>query len=661
VTQAYVSADVTQAVGNALSAVARIAGRISLIDWILIGLAALLVAWGWVRAAAFARLGTIEIDDLKCDDASQGPGEIKAALQQKLGERGLLPASGVPSGSPTKDNISAAVASAPIAQAAWLGALIKVIPTPPASTSFKLSGTLSTKLETESGRFGLIYQLVCQGPVVSVTVQEERGPDWSSVVDAASKDIYRLIAEAAPAIYPRWARWSSRDALTRFGDALRAEREPVTRPCAQGRAQPAPYESALTLYRAASELDPDNMLARLRAANCLERGASELEGDERVARRIEALEAYISVRLRQPTIFSAGYRASVLLSNLADRPPQREQDRHRLRIMLHRLDRERFAPGDDPSRHRWRAATHGLRRAVRNLLAPEPHSDELASGLNRAANRESRLARHRLRPLWTIVNEQRFRHRFEPTGRERRQLRKALGIAKMCIRARRGRDERGRRRAPVSDLTQLGWRAWVWCRFLAGRSYVAGWQAHYNAACFYALLPAASGEGAPLGGARLRRLALKHLRRAIDQADAGELQCLYVRDEDPDLEVLRKQSRDGFKRVLGPLCPDELIVHFAALRTDPAWRLHVWGDALAPSAEPHWTTPTVASGPAGTEAVFRVRIFDENKSLAILAHTPAQKAQPVWTVTPIEFNDQVWLYPGDARVYAQPRRDRARR
>jgi hypothetical protein len=646
------SADVTQAVGNALSAVARIAGEISVIDWILIGLAALLVAWGWVRAAAFARLGTIEIDDLKSDDASQGPSEIRAALQQKLGERGLLPASGVPSGSPTKDNISTAVAGAPIAQAAWLGALIKLIPTPPASTSFKLSGTLSTKLETESGRFGLIYQLVCQGPVVSVTVQEERGPDWSSVIDAASKDIYRLIAEAAPAIYPRWARWSSRDALTRFGDALRAEQAPVIRPCAAGRTQPTPNEAALTLYRAASELDPDNMLARLRAANCLERGASELDGEERVARRIEALEAYISVRLRQPTIFSAGYRASVLLSSLADRPPEREQDRHRLLIMLHRLNRERFAPGDDPSRHRWRVVTHRLRRAVRNLLAPELHLDELAAGLNRAANRESRLARHRLRPLWTILNEKRFRHRFEPTGRERRQLRKALGIAKMCIRARRAR---GRRRAPVSDLTQLRWRAWVWCRFLAGRSYVAGWQAHYNAACFYALLPAATDEDAPLGGAQLRRLALKHLRRAIDQADAGELQCLYVRDEDPDLEVLRTYSGEGFKRALGPLCPDELIVHFEPpTKEDLAWRLHVWGDALAPSAKPHWSTPTIASIPEGIELVFRVRIFDENKSLTIIARTPLQKDRPVWTVTPIEFNDQVWLYPGDARVHAQP-------
>ena len=94
--------------------------RLGVPDWILVGLAVFLLAWGWVRATAFARLGTIQIADLTCDDNALAPVAAKAALQHELGQRSLLPPSGVPGGSQSVTSITDAISKAPIRrQACW--------------------------------------------------------------------------------------------------------------------------------------------------------------------------------------------------------------------------------------------------------------------------------------------------------------------------------------------------------------------------------------------------------------------------------------------------------------------------------------------------------------------------------------------------------------
>jgi hypothetical protein len=283
------------------------------------------------------------------------------------------------------------------------------------------------------------------------------------------------------------------------------------------------------------------------------------------------------------------------------------------------------------------------------LQPPKSASRPLTQRLESAARKEGRRVRRELRPLQTIVHEKRFRHRFEPSGRERRQMRKALGISNMAQKARReqrrqptaAQEDAGllRRFAAAlahvpSEARQLGWRAIVDGRYLRGRWHVAGWQAHYNAACFYALLPRATRTTRWWGGARVRRRALQHLSRAVDQA-GGALDGAYVRDEDPDLEVLRELNPQRFAMLLGHLGPDELVIRYRATGADSRWTLRVWGEATA--------TRTRASAPllapircAGNQLAFRVKLVDEHRGVCFVAcrRGRAIGTDPGWEITP---------------------------
>lgn len=584
-----VLAGAARAVNHGLGESVRAVGRLGLVDWILGAAAVMLVLWGWVRTTALARLGTIEIADLAADEKSLRPEAFKAALQQSLGNRGLLPASRVPGGSPTVASLAAAVADVPVPQVGWVAGLIALIPTPPAATSFRVTGALRSAVSTD-GTFEhvLSYQVVCTGPRRQVTLGEARESSWTKLVDRASAELYCKITGQAPAIYPAWARWRSWKALVAYRAAIL--REPSFQSADQVGAVGSVagcYESALEKYRDSIRLDPDNMLARLRAANCLERIAASrgpTEAAKQIDEQIKALEGYVSICLRQPTIFQAGYRASVLLGSLAQTVTGgcTYGQARKLGVVLRRLTDERsFEPEPGAQVRRMWGRLASLRRPVGPIGDGDPPDagaslDESARALlgldlAAAAARESRLARRRLRPLWTLAHERRLRHRFEPVGQERRQLRCALGVSRMCLRARaRAAGAPG----TMSNRRQYALRFLIHWRHLAGRSHLAGWQAHYNAACFYALLPQAEPAVARLRrldrfahrwvrrrSTRVRKLALRHLATAVGTADE-HLSSVYARDDDPDLEVLRTYSSDHFELVLRRICPDEVVVHY---------------------------------------------------------------------------------------------------
>jgi hypothetical protein len=63
-----------------VNAIVRALSHLTTLDWILVGLVFLLIAWGWVRARAFARFGTIDIQDLVADGDSLAPRAVKAQL-----------------------------------------------------------------------------------------------------------------------------------------------------------------------------------------------------------------------------------------------------------------------------------------------------------------------------------------------------------------------------------------------------------------------------------------------------------------------------------------------------------------------------------------------------------------------------------------------------
>jgi hypothetical protein len=511
-------------------------------------------------------------------------------------------------------NIADAISKAPIPQANWLGALMGLIPTPPASTGFTITGTLLQVPGQSAGAIQFAYELACTGPQRSVHLGTAEAGDAGRAIEVASREIYRTIGTAAPDIYPSWARWSTSEALTSYREGLEAEREG------------SDYAKACGRYLAASALDPDNMLARLRATNCRERMANGTEDEaERFRLRVLALAGYISIRVRWPEIFEPGFRASVLMSILASEADIPLDSDPLLRTTLDRYER----------------ATAKAARRHRSLpVSPSPSAEALCDRLESAALKEAKCVRHQLRPLWTLRHYQRLRHRFEPTGRERRQLRTALGISKM---AQKARSERTRVLAPLgpaspqdrpeqletapwntrSEARQLWWRALVRWRYLGARWHVAGWQAHYNAACFYALLPRAERSTRPLRGTRLRTRALTHLRFALDRA-GDALDCVYVRDEDPDLETVRRRDKPQFTEVLGRVCPDDLLVHYMASGDGGTWKLRASGDAVTTDSTGYaWFAPVrVIDG----TATFRVRIFDEN---GVLRLEPCRNGRPV--------------------------------
>ena len=366
-----------------------------------------------------------------------------------------------------------------------------------------------------------------------------------SLWDAAN-GVYRAVVKNAPAIYPAWAQWQSEKALDMYIAGLEAEVD------SEGSVAER-YTTALNLYSAAREVESGNMLVQLRIANCYERLASSVAAAEATAKRLEALNAYVAVRLRYPSIFEARYRASVVLARLATAKLS-EPDADALRTVVTRLENDRI--GDpDPITDRDRSGLQKKLRAEKQQSNPKVESDEgdtadLKRRAAKSARKESKAARRSLRPMWTLLHEGRFRYVYEPTGSERRRLRRALGISRMCLRVR----EHG---PQTSGLRQMWWRARVfWCYF-AGRPGVAGWQAHYNAACFYALLPRASKPGVFLGSAGVRRIALKHLSRAINDPDET-LGCSYVRDEDLDLQTLRQYSPIQWQNdIVTRICPLE--------------------------------------------------------------------------------------------------------
>ncbi|MGZ4294733.1 MAG: pullulanase-associated domain-containing protein [Solirubrobacteraceae bacterium] len=633
------------ALGNGAAWIASL----GVLDWIIVGIAAALLVCAWMRATSLTALGTMTIDELTVGDDTLDCPAAKALLEQELGRRGLLPPSGVPGGFPSVTSVADAISKAPLPQARWMGALLGLVPLPPSCTSFKITGTLMRPAGEDSGGAGyrFAYRLICVGPVPSVQLGTAEAESPRTAIEHAAQEIYRHVARAAPDMYPPWARWRNTQALQAYREGLWIEQgvAPVSvadAPSVRDEFQVRPdfqsaYRSAHRQYVIACEHDPDNMLARLRAANCLERIASHAEAgsEERRLGQVDALAAYISICVRQPDIFEAGFRASVLMSVLASEKEEDLQAIPLLRASLGQLERSWDRNVD----------LHDSRGGTLDGRNGRPLKKHLAQ----VARREAKITQRRLRPMWTLCHENRLRHLFEPSGRDRRQMRKALAMSRLAQRA------RASQRLTPGDaaLAEAWWRTWVYWRYMVGRSELTGWQAHYNAACFYALLSRAGDRSRPARGRRLRRRSLWHLQRAIDKAD-GALLGAYVRDEDPDLLSLRELSPQRFRQVVRSICADEVTIHYRRPGIAEHWTLHVWGPATK-SVNGGGRTTAAAVRCLGTdprEATFRVRILDENRDLMFFAENGGDRDDPGWRLIPAQLpTSEVWVHQGDPRIF----------
>ena len=646
-----VLADLPGGVNDIIGAVVGWLGQLSVLDWILVGIGVALAGGGWIRAVAYSRLGTIGIDDFASDKVEAiEPAACKAMLQEKLGERGWLPSSGVPSGSPTADKLADAISESPVPQGKWLGTLVKLLPFLPTSVSFRVTGTLKQSAEPgDTKPYALHYELVCLGPRQDLRLDQVADSSWPKVMEAASKAIYLGITELAPGIYPDWARWTNVDALTMYRTGLNIESGARRRALDDRAAVQVTYSLAEACYREASRLDPQNMLSRLRAANCAERIVLEANSDDVIGKRIAALGDYLAIRLREPALFSAGYRASVLLSLLADSEGFATVHFTRLNALLDRLEQDtarHVDVTDAGDRSLLGRMVDALRRSGEHAVVSLEES-ALQSRLTQAARHESEQVRKRLGPFWVMTNERRFRHRYEPRGQERRQLQKALGISRLCMLARRAARKAPRR----PTATQFFWRGWLFWWYMFGRWHRAGWQAHYNAACFYALLPQAASPKGPFGSTGLRRRALKHLERAIDQAD-GALPCRYVRDEDPDLNILRQKSKVRFDRAIRKLCPRELTVRYRGPDALSGMAV-VSGDGSTAPPGSFTVVSHVPGSLTGSGADYRVTVLDENRPLVFRHNVEGTADGQEWELIASELPSEIWLVHGNPNVFQQ--------
>jgi hypothetical protein len=425
--------DLRELAGDIVREIEQWAGRMSLTDWIMLTLGAAAVAWFITWMLARTRLGPIEVTKLEADennDATKQVSMLTATIGRRLYRAGLSGPAGAPAGAPRAD-ILTAVETSPVPQANWIASLLKLVPFP-RPRAYTVGGAASNP-----GEIGFWVRPVHKGGDLQDIVERDSLEDAAErVADLA----YLHIIEDAVYQLPLWARWSDADALDAY---MKARKELETG---------NDLDAALWLNAAATG-ERTNLLVQILFANLIERTTSDSTAPliaQRAIRHARSLDAYLRVSRPEPTVVEARYRTSVIAAMLADSITQIDQQyRNRVRTELTMIS----LPADGPA-------------AKKVLIA--------------LSRNESWALLALLRPWYALTREHRLRHQLELQGVDRRRLRNTVRIARHCIWLRESPRTDRKLARPRAALRELHVR-WL----LLGR---VGWQAHYNAACFYALL-----------------------------------------------------------------------------------------------------------------------------------------------------------------------------
>lgn len=509
-------ASVQTVVQSVLSWIEDAVNGLTVVDWVLLGLAVAIVWYLIARLKADSELGPVEVSELESDDDGADVKSLTAALRNHLADSGLLPSPEVPAGAP-ETSLLTAVKESPIPQANWVATLIDAVPKP-RPASYKLKGTL--RQDDELGR-GVTYVLQDTAHGTSVEVRTAWKPSEKEAVRDVASRVYMAITRAAEHIYPRWTRWSNSKAFESYRTGLavligsrgRVDRE-------------AEYDVALSYHRDAARDEPRNVLPRLQIANITEKQAAVATGSDNAALRLKAVQDYLQIANDVPSLAEARYRASVLLGSLATDVDA--LDGYPLEALRQSLPAELSWPGGD---------------GVSN--------EEIARKLRSAADHESKAALRRLSRLSTVMRL-RFPTMFEPRGHERKGIRTAIKIARRCERARH------RIRPKTCGENRREWiLQWWWnLRVIAALLDISGhasWQVHYNAACLYALMYAVTPDRA-----RWRRNALRRLNTVVEDPHS-ELREDWLAARDPDLDSIRDGSPE-WRNLVRRYCRDPVAV-----------------------------------------------------------------------------------------------------
>ena len=498
------------------------AGGLSGLDFLLLVVVAAAVYWISSTVRALTRIGPLVVNPIEIDPVEAGKSDVDKAdslaltglLREQLGKSGLSPPPEVPAGSPQTNLIDAVEASGD-PRAPWAAKLLKLVPEPPRPPEFTLHATLFTSKPNgpeAQPTYCLRYWL---RPKVSGLARLETVEcgTYEEAIRRTAADVFRAISEEAVHVFPQWSKWQSHTAFLSYVDGLSARVR-------------SHDHAALWHFGAAADAEPRNLLPRLQIANLLEKQAAHMtnhtwavgsaEGADLIAALEQArvLRLYLDIAVDAPSLVAARYRASVVAATLA-----------RACADPHLNDAEC--------------------EVIRQVAGLPSGSKPLSAELHSLSDKESDAALSLLKPLHVILDKRRLRHRYEPRGLERRELRGTIAIArharkvrKLSTSARFQRARVMRRRVAVRGA-----------KLILGRAS-AGWNTHYNAGCFYAVLydrqaAMVAARGGQAAEARdhhkagtLWRRAFEELNLAVEKA-GPELSGDWLARCDPDLERLR--------------------------------------------------------------------------------------------------------------------------
>ena len=445
------------AVRDLLDAVEEWVSGLSAIDFVLVVAVVWAAYWIWSALRAATRLGPVEVSLLDNDESAKPDVHaLTGRLRERLATGGLLPPPEVPAGSP-QTNLIAAVESSGHPQGAWVARALELIPHPPRSPEYKLSGTvllLDSKPPALEPRLRYWLQPKHTGRSLLETAT---GTSNEDAVCRAAAEIVLDISRDAVHVFPQWAQWTDVDAFRAYADGIEAR-------FAQDKA------TAKTRFKAATEKQPANLLPQLQLANLLEK-ATGMDDDGTAdawaspKKQAKVLRCYLNLGVARSDLVAARYRAGVVAGMLAstcefapeeDLPPETE-------LALKEI-----------------CTTVGLRQDDGEDVPPR----EVATALHDLAAEEMKDAHQLVGRFQVLFDKHRLRHRYEPTGIERRRLRRTIAISRHTLRIRRLRYDNTRevRREVLRHKLTVRW------LHLGLLRASAGWNAHYNAGCFYALL-----------------------------------------------------------------------------------------------------------------------------------------------------------------------------
>ena len=488
-------------------------------EWAAVIVFCLLASRVWAGYRQRWRRPFVDVGTVKDGTGGGGPASadslsnaVAARITHQLAVGGLLPAPSLPSGSMATDAVSV-VESSPLPQANWLGTVIRAISRLiPAHRSARVTGTVVSRPDGDN-RCGMTALVAVDAHGTAVRTFWEA--TYEEVADSVAGFAYACLTKPIDRISPAWSSWTKEDgsSITLYQRGLEFEHE-ANKLRARGMDPDPVLGRALLAYTAASSIEPDQVLVRLRIANL----------QELAKKWAQAIRIYYKHDQTEPLIFDARYRFAIALS-LADRlAPQLIVDRcedlatyidQRMQNNLLRRHLDAVPPGQIDEEQYAEPIKQDLicyaAECLRQLYAEISWWAAL---------------RHWVDSLRPSKSVERRRHEFfllsRPWDKTRRTRRNVVKLAQYCTQIHRG----------ASSVTEE--RVDKRMRF----GHAKNWQLRYNAVCCYSwLLLRMQGQA----NERLAIKAVTQLDSAYREA-VGHLDMAWILT-DPDLVHLRATNQ----------------------------------------------------------------------------------------------------------------------